>query len=78
MEISEIEKILGDKEYKMRDTIKFVYESDEPLIFNKKREVLLFPKVPGEIIKTIEAGKYEVMVKACSLKAYVRKVRGEK
>lgn len=78
MTIEQLEKILGDKEYHARETIKFVYQSDEPLKFNKKRELLVFPGVPAEIIKTIAPGKYEVLVKACSLKRYVKKVKGEK
>lgn len=78
MNTEQLEKILGDKEYHQREMIKFVYESNETLKFNRKRELLVFPGVPAEIIKTIAPGKYEVLVKACSLKRYVKKVKGEK
>jgi hypothetical protein len=77
MTIEELEKILGDKQYRMCDFIKFIYIGDKPERLRGIGGFLIFPGVPGDIIKFIEPGKYEVMVKARSLKLYVKKVKGD-
>jgi hypothetical protein len=76
MTLEELEKILGDKQYRMCDYIKFIYVGDKPERSRGTGYFAIFPGVPGDIIKHIEPGKYEVMVKARSLKLYIKKVRG--
>jgi hypothetical protein len=76
MTLEELEEILGDKQYKMKETIKIIVNFNE-VKRNKKGGLILFDGVPLEILKR-EPPNFTVLVKAASLKWHIKKVRGEK
>lgn len=77
MTLEQLEKILGEKPYNRRDKIKFVYEGELP-DQKQNREYAFSPGVSGDLIRMIGPGKYEILVKAWSLKAYINKLKNEK